>query len=418
MPLRFRENGWSGGQYSLFRMALGLYLLVHFAQLVPWGKEVFSSEGALPDGSASPLLHLFPNVLALWDGPVFVTAFLAIAVLFSGFFIAGYGDRPAAVVLWYILACLNGRNPLIANPSLPFLGWILLAHSFLPRAPYGSWSARSRTDPAAGWRMPPALFAAAWVVMSVAYTYSGYTKLVSPSWLDGTALERILLNPLARPTFLRDAILSLPHEALHLGTWLALGMELLFAPLALLRRARPWIWYLMLVMHVGLLLLIDFSDLTLGMILLHLFTFNPEWIRPLAATTETLFYDGNCGLCHGLVRFVIAEDRAGTAFRFAPQQGKAFRAAVRSDGGAELPNSVVVRTEDGSLLTRSAAVLHILMRLGGYWRLIGYLVAAIPSGVGDLIYAAVARTRYRLFGRPSDTCPLLPPGLHQRFEDI
>lgn len=51
----FMNNGWSGGQYSLFRALLGLYLLVHFADLVPWGAELFSRRGVLPDASVSPL---------------------------------------------------------------------------------------------------------------------------------------------------------------------------------------------------------------------------------------------------------------------------------------------------------------------------------------------------------------------------
>ena len=33
---------------------------------------------------------------------------------------------------------------------------------------------------------------------------------------------------------------------------------------------------------------------------------------------ERLFYDGTCALCHGAVRFVLARDRDGSAFRFAP----------------------------------------------------------------------------------------------------
>ena len=40
--------------------------------------------------------------------------------------------------------------------------------------------------------------------MAVGYTFSGVTKLPSPSWRDGTALARILDNPLARPGPLRD----------------------------------------------------------------------------------------------------------------------------------------------------------------------------------------------------------------------
>lgn len=62
--------------------------------------------------------------------------------------------------------------------------------------------------------MPPALFAAAWIVMSISYTYSGVTKLVSPSWVDGSALARVLNNPLARPTFVRDFVLATPAFAL------------------------------------------------------------------------------------------------------------------------------------------------------------------------------------------------------------
>src|SRR5215468_6604128 len=50
--------------------------------------------------------------------------------------------RTAALLLWYLSACLFGRNPLISNPALPFIGWLLLLHTLLPKAPYGSLTAR------------------------------------------------------------------------------------------------------------------------------------------------------------------------------------------------------------------------------------------------------------------------------------
>jgi len=65
-------NRWTGGQYSLYRVLFGTYLLIHFAQLLPWGAELFSNQGVLPDASASPILYLFPNVLALSDSPATV----------------------------------------------------------------------------------------------------------------------------------------------------------------------------------------------------------------------------------------------------------------------------------------------------------------------------------------------------------
>src|SRR5437016_6063566 len=205
-------NGWTGGQYSLYRAVFGIYLLIHFVALLPWSAELFSNQGVLP-ADASPLVHLFPNVLAVSDARATVAALITLGAIASLFFLLGLYDRTAAVVMWYMLACLSGRNPLIANPSLPFVGWLLLAHAFVPASPYGSWSGRGRTDPRGGWFMPPSLFAAAWIVMSIGYSYSGYTKLVSPSWVNGNALARVLNNPLARPTFVRDLVLTAPDFA-------------------------------------------------------------------------------------------------------------------------------------------------------------------------------------------------------------
>jgi predicted DCC family thiol-disulfide oxidoreductase YuxK len=410
------KNGWTGGQYSVFRVIFAMYLGVHFLQLLPWGAEVFSNQGVLPRASASPLFYLFPNVLALSDSPGVVTALLAAGAVLSVFFGIGLYDRAAALGLWYIWACLFGRDPLIANPSIPFVGWLLVAHAFLPPAPYGSWAARGRVDPGGGWRMPPAIFAAAWIVLAVGYTYSGYTKLVSPSWRDGTALARVLDNPLVRPGWLRETLLSLPAWLLHMGTWAALGLELAFAPLALIRRLRPWLWGLMLLMHLSLITLIDFADLSLGMVMIHLFTFDPGWIRPLPAGTERLFYDGHCGLCQRSVRLILAEDATGTAFRFAPLQGETFEKLVPAKERDALPLSLVVQTEKGAILTRSAGVLHILRRLGGGWRLLAGFLAVLPVGLRDRLYDGVARIRHRLFARPTETCPLMPPALRSRFD--
>ena len=272
------RNGWTGGQYSVVRAIFGGYLFIHFVHLAPWAAEVFSDRGLLPDASTSPLIHLFPNVLAVWDSPAFVTVLVILGALLSILLALGWHDRVAAVALWYIWACLHGRMPLITNPGLPFVGWMLLAHACLPPAPRGSLAARGRSDLAAAWRMPEDIYLVAWIVMSLGYTFSGYTKLVSPSWLDGTALARVLENPLARPGPVREMLLALPDDVLRLGTWLALGLELCFAPLALVRRVRPWLWGAMLLMHLGLVVVIDFADLSLGMIIPHLFTFDPGWL--------------------------------------------------------------------------------------------------------------------------------------------
>ncbi len=273
------RNGWTGGKYSVYRALFGLYLAIHYFRLVAWGQELFSKEGLLPTPSLSPLAYLFPNVLAIWDSPFFVQALLVGAVCLSFLFAIGLWDRAAAGLLWYLGACFLGRNPLISNPALPYIGWLLLAHTFLPEAPCGSLMARIRGKSNEDWQMTPSIYLVAWIVMALGYTYSGAMKMTSPSWWDGSALERILTNPLARPGYLRLCLLALPPVLLKGVTWGSLGLEIAFAPLALVRRARAWIWGCMLCLHLVLLLLISFPDLTVGMVLLHLFTFNPAWLR-------------------------------------------------------------------------------------------------------------------------------------------
>jgi predicted DCC family thiol-disulfide oxidoreductase YuxK len=137
----------------------------------------------------------------------------------------------------------------------------------------------------------------------------------------------------------------------------------------------------------------------------------------MAAAPSMVFYDGACGLCHRTVRFAIARDPDGSRFRFAALGGETFRRRVTQPARAGLPDSIVVLTPDGSLLTRSGAVIHLLERIGGPWRLLGGLLGLVPRVFRDTGYDAVARVRHWLFRRPAETCPVTPPALRARFDE-
>lgn len=408
------KNGWTGGQFRIWRAVLGVYLVWHFASLLPWASELFSSAGALSDGGFSPLLRLFPNIFRLSDTPQFVESCLIAGIVCSVLFCLGWFDRLLAVVLWYLWACLYGRNPLIGNPSLPFIGWLLLAYALLPGLRQRSTDPASEAD-TASWSMPGDLFAAAWIVMAVAYSYSGIAKMGSPSWVDGTALRHVLHNPLARDTQMRTMLLALPSWCLRWATWGALLLEASFAPLSLFRRMRPILWVSMVCMHLGLLALINFSDLTVAMLLLHFFTLDPAWIPAPKPAGETIFYDGSCGLWHGFVRFVLNEDRSAKPFAFAPLQGEEIRRVLTTSEAATLPDSLVVIDKSGTIRTRSSAVVFVLERLGGLWFLVGQILRIVPRAVRDLIYDSVASVRLRMLGTREEACPIVPPALRSRF---
>ena len=115
------------------RIVFGLYLVQHFATLLPWGAELFSNRGVMPQAAASPLIHAFPNVLAVCDTPWFVTLLLSIALAASVAFLFGWHARMAAVVIW-VRARLPVRTKSINFESSDAVPGVakLLAYSAIP----------------------------------------------------------------------------------------------------------------------------------------------------------------------------------------------------------------------------------------------------------------------------------------------
>ena len=123
---------------------------------------------------------------------------------------------------------------------------------------------------------------------------------------------------------------------------------------------------------------------------------------------ESIYYDGHCGLCHGLVKFVLAHD-SKARYRFSPLD------KLSAEEREGLPDSVVVRTDRG-LLVKSDAVLYVLKSLGGFWAFLAACASPLPRALRDYVYDFIARIRYRIFGTRNDVCPLVPPELRKRFE--
>ena len=386
-------------QFVAFRAIFGLYLCQHFAGLLPYGAELFSRAGVLADARLNFTHGLLPNPLEHWDSPAFVAGFLWVLLVLSILFTVGLGWRVCALLLWYGWACLFNRNNLISNPSLPYVGLLLLFCAILP--------------PIKRWHFPPAMFRVAWILLAAGYTFSGVVKCSSPSWLDGTAMLHIVNNPLARPGFFRDAFLALPLWAIKLSTWGSLALEVSFVLLCLRRRTRLWAWLAMSAMHLGILLMINFADLSFGMLMFHLFLFDPRWLPARVQTTALVFYDGVCGMCDRTVQFLLEEDRAQT-LKFAALQGDT--AKQRADLPAGL-NSVAFVENHGTareqIYYRSEAVLRMLDQVGGFWRVVSWL-RIIPRPLRDVVYDAIAQRRYQWFGR-FDICRIPSPELRARF---
>lgn len=395
---------YSPYQFSIFRIILGLYLIIHFLCLIPYAAEIWSAVGMLPDATANLTYGVFPNILSHLSSAIGVTLYVVFLSISSICFLIGFQRPIVSLLLWYGWASLFDRNNLINNPGIPYVGWLLLVCAAIPK---GEPLSVTRSSTEKEWTMPYILFFGAWAIMAVGYSISGFDKFMSPSWRNGTAIFHLLENPLARDYFLRDMMATLPMGLIKIKTWSVLFIEMAFLPLAIFKLTRKWIWLAMIMMHLGILLIVDFADLTLGMLMIHWFTFDSEWLKPKPAKSGILFFDGVCGMCNGLINFLMSEDK-NHALRYAPLQGETAKDKVSADYLENL-NSIVYQEAD-KVYTESDGIIHALAAMGGIYKLaLGFKL--VPKFLRNSIYKVISKNRYKWFGK-KEQCRM--PTLEER----
>jgi hypothetical protein len=238
------------------RVCVGVYLAAHYAAIAPWAGEIYGRGGVLPDASLNPIaLPGAALVDAARSPQAFVAALAVLAVLLA----LGVASRACAALLWLGGTALFHRNLLTLNPALPFLGLWLLAHVVT------------------GDRRDPAVTRVLWGVTAIAYAFSALTKILSPSWASGEAVPLILAGPLGHAPA-RAALAALPAWVGGALTYATLAIEASYVPLAFVRRARPYLWLATMLLHAGLLGMVDIADISLGMLAFHATLFEGEWV--------------------------------------------------------------------------------------------------------------------------------------------
>lgn len=131
-----------------------------------------------------------------------------------------------------------------------------------------------------------------------------------------------------------------------------------------------------------------------------------------------LFFDGKCGLCQRLVRWLLRLDRRG-GLRLAPLQGPTAQAWLREHGQSTRHFTSLIFLPEGLRgrcphLRKTDGVIAAIHAIGHprMARLLGWM----PRRLRDTGYRVVARTRGVIFG-PAKPGQPLPPEWQQRFLD-
>lgn len=109
-----------------------------------------------------------------------------------------------------------------------------------------------------------------------------------------------------------------------------------------------------------------------------------------------VLFDGYCNFCCRTVNFIIVRDARGY-FRFTPLQLAKGKEILR-EHGFEGQDDTLILVEGGKLFTRSTAVLRIMRKLPGLWKLL-YALTIVPRPIRDYFYKLFARYRHKILGR-------------------
>lgn len=140
-------------------------------------------------------------------------------------------------------------------------------------------------------------------------------------------------------------------------------------------------------------------------------------LEALRAGKRVVFYDAECRLCRGAVRFIVRRDpRAG--FVFASLDTPLAKRVLRelAPPGWEEKSSMLLleaRADAPKLWLRSDAALRIAGGLRFPWPAMG-VFRVLPRFLRDPLYRLIARYRYRFFGKvPASGLPV--PETPERF---
>jgi predicted DCC family thiol-disulfide oxidoreductase YuxK len=108
-----------------------------------------------------------------------------------------------------------------------------------------------------------------------------------------------------------------------------------------------------------------------------------------------MLYDADCNLCEGLAKFV--KNHSNKIQLSSIQSGNGKEILRKCNIAANNLNTILL-IENGKILTKSNAVLHIIKKLNSYWVLF-YIIVIVPRFLRDKMYNIIANNRYKWFGR-------------------
>ena len=120
---------------------------------------------------------------------------------------------------------------------------------------------------------------------------------------------------------------------------------------------------------------------------------------------NVIYYDGECGLCHLAVRFILRVD-SKNKFYFSPLSN--------FDNNFKNIDSIILKSGD-KVFYESQAIIMVFEKIDNNWNYLAKVLKIFPINVLDIAYRWVSRNRTKISVKKVSSCPIVPSNYKKRF---
>ena len=118
-----------------------------------------------------------------------------------------------------------------------------------------------------------------------------------------------------------------------------------------------------------------------------------------------IYYDGECGLCHMAVKFILKVD-SKDKFYFSPLSN--------FDNNLKNIDSIILKSGD-KVFYESQAIIMVFENIDNNWNYLAKVLKIFPINVLDIAYRWVSRNRTKISVKEVSSCPIVPGYYKKRF---
>ena len=120
---------------------------------------------------------------------------------------------------------------------------------------------------------------------------------------------------------------------------------------------------------------------------------------------NVIYYDGECGLCHLAVKFILRVD-SKSKFYFSPLSNL--------DNNLKNIDSIIFK-KGNKVFYEGQAIIMIFENIDNKWNYLAKALKLIPINVLDTAYRWVSRNRAKVSVKRVSSCPIIPSCYKKRF---